>query len=289
VRLPGRVLPLENAAEGDLFLKPIPCQHVQMSTELIEAVAAEVRPGRALILGAGRCREIPLVSLAQRFDMIALQDQDADALATSVALLDDAPQIKAIVTTEVRDLTGITDALIAGAEQRLSLATSAEHAHQLLIELVTDTHLAPPPPSPEWDLVISSCVGTQLHLRALEAISRKLDPLSPQDASAWADAMLRASWRLHDEYLEYLLTLVERDGRIYLSDTVQVGTLYPSLDGGWRTPGWYRLTRERFLAELLPPSAQPLYGGQWPYVAASPSLSAPGLLYNVHAVVMSRR
>jgi hypothetical protein len=49
------------------------------------------------------------------------------------------------------------------------------------------------------------------------------------------------------------------------------------------------MTRERFLAEMLPPSARPLHGGQWPYVVAAPSLQAAGLLYNVHAVVMTRR
>jgi len=81
----------------------------------------------------------------------------------------------------------------------------------------------------------------------------------------------------------------DRDGRIYLSDTVQVGLVYQRLAGGWRTPGWYRMMRERFLAEMLPASAQPLHGGQWPYVVAAPSLDAPGLLYNVHAVVMTRR
>ena len=75
----------------------------------------------------------------------------------------------------------------------------------------------------------------------------------------------------------------------YLSDTVQVGLVYQRLAGGWGTPGWHRMMRERFLAEMLPASAQPLHGGQWPYVVAAPLLDAPGLLYNVHAVVMTRR
>jgi hypothetical protein len=297
VRLPGLVRPLEDGSaeqRGDLFVEPIPCQHVQLSRELIESAMLYVRPGRALVVGAGACREIPLVSLAQRFEAVVLQDQDADDLAAAVALVAGTP-IAAAVTTEVRDLTGITDALIAGAEQRLERASSPAHAAELLIELVDAAELTVEPPRPEWDLVIASCVGTQLHIRALDQITRRYaqrfasEAASLDQVPAWTDAMMRLSWRLQDAFIEHLLGLVEPDGRIYLSDTVQVGMLYQRLAGGWRTPGWYRMTRERFLAELLPVSAQPLHGGQWPYVVAVPSLEAAGLLYNVHAVVMARR
>ncbi len=297
MRLPGLVRPLSDGSaegRGDLFVEPIACPHVQMSHELIEQVMLEVRPGRALILGAGPCREIPLVPLAQRFETIVLQDQHANDLETAVSLLADAP-ISAVVITEVRDLTGITEHLIAGTAQRLERASSPAEAIDLLIELVDGAGLTVEPPRPEWDLVIASCVGTQLHIRALDEITRRFEQrfagegASLAQSTAWTDAMLRLSWRLQDSFIEHLLGLVERDGRIYLADTVQVGVLYQRLAGGWRTPGWYRMTRERFLAEMLPAAARPLHGGQWPHVVAAPSLEAAGLLYNVHAVVMSRR
>ncbi len=300
MRLPGLVRPLADGpaeARGDLLLEPIPCQHVRMSRELIERVMREVRPGRALVLGAGACREIPLEALARRFEMVVLVDQDADALAAAGARLDDAP-VEAVVMTEVRDLTGITEALIAGAEQRLGSARSPAHAVELLIELAEGARLTPEPPRPEWDLVIASCVGTQLHLRALEGICRRFGVgLGDEDAgggaalarsAAWTDAMMRLSWRLQDAFLEHLLGLVAPGGQIYVADTVQVGHVYARADGGWRSPGWYRMTRERFLAAMLPPAAQPLHGGQWPYVVAAPSPESAGLVYNVHAVVMSR-
>lgn len=232
--------------------------------------------------------------LARRFQTVALQDQDVDALCAAVALLAGAA-VEATVTTEVRDLTGITEALIAGAERDVRIARSAEHAVELLIETVDRAGLTVASPRPEWDLVVASCVGSQLHIRALREITRRYEDQFAGEATrlaesaAWADAMLRLSWRLHDSFIEHLLGLVAPDGRVYLSDTVQVGMLYERLAGGWRTPGWYRMTRERFLAEMLPTSARPLHGGQWPYVVAPPSVAAPGLLYNVHAVIMSRR
>lgn len=295
MRLPGLVRPLADGpaeARGDLLLEPIPCQHVRMSRELIERVMREVHPGRALVLGAGACREIPLEALAQRFEMVVLVDQDGDALAAACARLDDAP-VEAVVMTEVRDLTGITEALIAGAEQRLAGARAPEHAIELLIELAEGARLLPEPPRPEWDLVIASCVGTQLHLRAFDGITRRYAErfagAALAGSAAWVEAMVRMSWRLQDAFFEHLLGLVAPGGQIYVADTVQVGQVYARADGGWRTPGWYRMTRERFLAAMLPPSARPLHGGQWPYVVAEPSPEAAGLVYNVHAVVMTRR
>lgn len=292
--LPGLVRPLaDGSAEqrGDLFLEPIPCQHVKLSHELIVSAMFDVRPGRALILGAGACREIPLATLARRFETIVLQDENAADLALAMAQLETGT--RAAVTTELRDLTGIADALIAGAEQRLAGAGSPDRAVELLIEMVDASAFTLDPPEPVWDLVIASCVGTQLHIRALAEITRRFEQrfagASLATYAAWTDAMMRLAWRLQDAFLEYVLALVERDGRIYLSDTVQVGVLYQRLAGGWRTPGWYRMTRERFLAEMLPPSARALHGGQWPYVVAAPSLEAAGLVYNVHAVVMTRR
>ena len=101
--------------------------------------------------------------------------------------------------------------------------------------------------------------------------------------------MLRLSWRLQDAWIAQALARITPDGRLYLSDTVQVGAVYARLDGQWRTPGWYRMTRSRLLADLLPPHPQAVDGGQWPYVAAAPSHDAPGLVYNVHAAVLVRR
>jgi hypothetical protein len=224
---------------------------------------------------------------------VVLQDQDADALATAVARIDGAPAAAA-VTIEVCDLTGATDALIAGAHVCLARAATPAQAIVGLCALADAAQFAAPSPQPVWDLVIASCVGTQLHLRALDEITRRfVQRFAGQGgllsgSAAWTDAMLRLSWRLQDAFHNHLLRLVDPDGRVYLSDTVQVGQLFASPDG-WRTPGWYRMTRERLLAAVLPASAQPLHGGQWPYVVAAPTADAAGLLYNVHAVVMTRR
>ncbi len=253
----------------------------------------EVRPARALVAGAGACREIPLAALAQRFESVVLQDQDADALAAAVAGLDGAAE-EAAVTIEVCDLTGAIDALIAGAADCLARAAAPAQAIAGLCALADAARFAAPSPQPVWDLVIASCVGTRLHFRALDEITRRFSQRFAghgallSGSTAWTDAMLRLSWRWQDAFHHHLLGLVEPDGRIYLSDTVQVGQVFAAPDG-WRTPGWYRMTRERMLAAVLPASALPLHGAQWPHLVAAPTAEAPGLLYNVHAVVLARR
>ena len=295
MRPPGWVRPLaEDTAEpGELVLPPIVCPHTTMSHALIEEAAAEVRPGRALILGAGACREIPLFALAGRSAEVALIDENAAALAEAAALVADLPG-RAELTTEVCDLTGIAQALIDSADAHLADAGTPAEAEAALCALLDDARPQAAGPPPAWVLVVASCVGTQLHLRALHEIARRHAerfPGAPPIAASerWADAMLRLSWRLQDALIARALDLVTGDGRIFLSDTVQVGAVYARLDGDWRTPGWYRMTRSRLLSELLPASAQPNHGVQWPYVAAAPSRDAPGLVYNVHAVVMARR
>ena len=292
MHLPGLVRPLADgsvAQQGDLLVEPLACPHVALSHELITSAMRDVHPGRALVVGAGPCREIPLVALAERFARVVLQDQDAGDLATAAALVAGV----ASVTTEVCDLTGLTEELVADAAQRIAIAGSPAHAVEQLIERVQNASLRVAPPAPVWDLVIASCVGTQLHIRALDAITRCYAARFPHaplaQSAAWTDAMMRFTWRLQDDFMAHLLGLVAPGGRLYLSDTVQVGLLYLRADGGWRTPGWYRMTRERFLADLLPPVAHLLHGGQWPHIIAAPSLDAAGLLYNVHAVVMTRR
>jgi hypothetical protein len=184
--------------------------------------------------------------------------------------------------------------LIDGAAACLARAATPDEAEAALCALIDDTrpHIAVPPPAP--DLVIASCVGTRLHLRALHEIARRHAgrfPGAPPIAASerWNDAMLALSWRLQDALIAATLDLVAAGGRIYLSDTVQLGTVYARGDGTWATPGWYRMTRSRFLSELLPASAQPVHAGQWPRVAAPPSPGAPGLIYNVNAVVIARR
>jgi hypothetical protein len=294
-RPPGVVHPLDAAAEParELRLAPIVCPHVAMSHALIENAAADAPPGRALILGAGACHEIPLVALAERFAAITLVDEDAPALAAAVARLDGL-SCRAVVAAERCDLTGIAEALIDRAAQCLADAATPEAATTALCALAdaTEPRIAVPPPG--WDLVVASCVATQLHLRIVREIARwhaERFPDGPAIAAspAWTAAMLQLSWRLQAAFLACLLDLVTADGRVYVSDTVQVGTVYATLDGDWRTPGWYRMMRGRLLSEQLPPTAQRIHGAEWPYVAAAPTSETPGLVYNVHAAVMARR
>ncbi|MEM9490967.1 MAG: hypothetical protein AAGC55_17595 [Myxococcota bacterium] len=298
MRVPGLAQPFELTREpGELVLAPVTCRHVEMSHELIGQAALEVEPGRALILGAGACREIPLVALAQRFQTITLVDQDRPAMDTALASLSEdraAADASAEVTTEVRDLTGLTAHLVEGAESCLLVAQSAEQALELLVDLVGEAQLRIDVPDGPWDLVIASCVLTQLHTAALSAITSRFNHFFPDRQALmarspiWTQAMLELSWRLQRGFMDALLRVSSPSGRIYLSATVQLGMVHRHPDGSWRTPGWHRTMKQRTLAANLPDAARPLHGGEWPYVASVPTDDSPGTLFNVHAVIMMR-
>jgi hypothetical protein len=183
--------------------------------------------------------------------------------------------------------------LIRRGEACVAATATAADAEAALCALVDGTQPLTPVTQPTAELVVASCVGAWLHVGALTAITRRyaacFPDSAPLDASpAWTDAMLRLSWRMQDALLAHALARVTDDGRVYVAEPVQAGVVYARSDGAWRTPGWYRVTRRRFLAELLPPGAVLVDSARWMHVATAPSPEAPGLVYNVHAVVLAR-
>ncbi len=79
---------------------------------MIGDASAVVAGGRALVLGAGRCQEIPVDTLAERFERLVLNDHDESLLATALAALG-LNQEKTRVETIIADLTGVTGAFLS--------------------------------------------------------------------------------------------------------------------------------------------------------------------------------
>ena len=82
----------------------------------------EVCPGEAIVLGAGRCQEIPLGALVDRFRRVTLSDQNPALLEDAVTSrgLDIEQRMK--IQTIVTDMTGVTADLLGRVAERLATA-----------------------------------------------------------------------------------------------------------------------------------------------------------------------
>ncbi len=197
-------------------LSPISCSHRQSSRGMILRAAGRVRPGRAIALGAGRCREIPLAELADRFEHVTLVDVDA-------AMLDDALTSSGLegaraarVERRVADLTGVTDRFLEGVDG--GLAATPEEAVARLARLAQDTQPEAFAADGTYDLVVASCVLCQLHLGACHGAASRFAARFPDrvpllsQSSAWFHALYGLARRMEDAFVEALYGLVAPGG-----------------------------------------------------------------------------
>jgi hypothetical protein len=127
--------------------------HRARVTRLISAVRGDC--GRSLcVLGAGNVNDVDLVELANEFDRIALVDIDGQALLHAVE------RLPPTVTQKIEQFAGID---LSGIVSRLE-AWPAEPgpAGADLAGAIEDARCAPLPGLGTFDVVVSTCVLTQL-------------------------------------------------------------------------------------------------------------------------------
>jgi hypothetical protein len=288
------------AAEGDRRWVRVPavaCDHVRFSTQFI-LEAARATPGDdAIVLGAGRCQEIPLAALADRFPRLTLNDHDESLLDAALAEsgLVDAGRAPA-VTKLAADLTGVTlaflgmvDAVLAGAGD-----TSAEAVAERLAKVADATTPVPFSTGRRHDLVVASCVLCQLHLSAWKQAVTRFGARFPgreavlQQSPAFVPAMFRLARRMEDTFVDALHGLVAPRGRIFFSDTVHCAMLHGDPGGGWLTEGFLRMTRTPELNDYLDGRFRIEQAGRWHWVMEpSKQEGRVGRLFRVQAFVLS--
>jgi hypothetical protein len=276
---------------------PVPCRQIDESRAMILRAADAVRPGRAIALGAGRCREIPLRALAERFERVTLIDHDATKLDEALASSGlDRPGL-ARIDCRRADLTGLTDRFLRMVSEALASpgAGSPEVAAARLTMLAASAAPLAFSTGAVSDLVIASCVMSQLHVAACHGALDRFSARHPgqlerlRQSPAWIEAMEGLTRRVERTFLQSLAGLVAPSGRIYLSDTVQ-GAFFQREPGGlWLTDGFHGMTRTTNLRDDLDDERFQVEGEQrWHWVLEPPAnTNLPGRLFEVQALVLS--
>ena len=276
-------------------INPQADQHVPKSREMI-LEAGPARSARAIVLGAGRCTEIPLVELTERFDRTTLVDIDAAELDLAFGLTGLRPEAESRVVKLVADLTGVTDRFVGLVGDELQASSHPIEAVERLAAIAEAVRPEGFSTGEQYDLVVASGVLCQLHVSAFRRAIARFVARFPGEAAAihqsarWVGAMYGLARRMEDAFIDGLPDLLSPGGKVFLSDSVQGGLLHGTAEGRWMIDGVYRMTRTARLADYLDDRSRVEQEAHWRWVVDPPSGPGRlGKLFNVQALVLSLR
>lgn len=213
--------------------------HVTASRKAILEGADEAKGNSVTILGAGDCKEIPLVELLDRFDHVNLVDVDEESLGRVVATLSSEQQ--RCVRPHIKDLTGgaiqsLTDAAVGIIEH----SASEKQAYRGLVELYEGRGLKDSCLDSWQDLqsgyVVSSVVASQLLPFPEQWIGKKFKEKfrkKPGElhSQKYGNAKLKLHGRMLDQHAR-LMAWLAQGGVVYWSCDVRqelvMGKLSPA-------------------------------------------------------------
>ena len=280
---------------GSYFLVPLPSRHVEESRRLIRAAAEEVQAGRAVVLGAGNCAEIPLAELAARFEHLTLNDVDGKLLdqAIEAAGLDEAARAK--IEVRVADLTGVTDPILEKIDGVLSAISDVDTAIERMATIVDEEPVANMPIEGQFDLVVASCVLSQLHFGLVRRSGERFEQRFTgqierlRQSPRWTTALYQMARRMEARFIDGVAALSAQDGLIYLSESPQMCSIKLTADGRWETEGTYRMLRTQDLTDYVDRRFAIVAHGRWHWVASPPQqVGQVGRLFDVQAMVLKK-
>ncbi len=292
---PPLLLPAGKSTTRQAFpIWPVENVHPQESQRLIGQAASQVQPRQVIILGAGRCEEIPLRPLAERFEHLVLIDQDRSLLQQGLTNWDLTAEHRKKIELQERDLTGLSSSLLDAVTQHLQTVTDAAEAIERMITSVDQLQPQPFGDSTGYDLVVASCVLSQLHIwacnRPLRHFAAKFPGKQLSDSLTWVQAMYRLARRMEKAFIDELGEMVLPGGRVYFSDTIQC-FFVNYLDGSrWVTEGAYRMTDTLQLPDYLDKRFGVQERANWYWVIDPPQAPGQtGRVFSVQALILSRQ
>jgi hypothetical protein len=275
-------------------LQPIADQHRDQSEAFILDAAKATSGGRALILGAGECAEIPLQKLLNHFNELTLNDLATATLEEAIAARNlNTPETAKIRLVEA-DLTGLSDVVVSAVASVVAITTDPQSALIAMADAVDKAQPAPVPIAGQYDLVVASCVLCQLHVTTLHRARTEFLKQFPgqeailQTTPVWADSLERMARRMEREFVDHLLSWTAPGGRIYFSETVRVAFLEVGENNGWQSEGNYRLLKSGQLADYLDNRFTIESQRQWHWVFKPPKKPGDrGRLFDVQAMILS--
>ena len=199
----------------------------------MRAAALTKNRGRTVVLGTGKCREIPLEELTRQFEQVVLVDLDRGSLEEAAEDL--SPELQAKLELEVSDVTSFAVPMMGGIEEAVEASQTIEQAFSRLSEVyaraVGEQDL---PRFPRADLVISSLVASELHRYPGRYADRLLRRKFHAGLAGW-DGHEQADRRLQrfalNEHASLIAGLLRTGGVVYISDTVARGPFDPESKG----------------------------------------------------------
>jgi hypothetical protein len=273
-------------------LAPIVTQHLENSRAWIARAAGEACGGSALVLGAGPCLDIPLSELLLQFYRVVLNDFDAGLLNQALDSLP-ADARRERIELAVCDLTA-PDELLAKVEAILANASDPETALEQLTTAISAFKARPAAIPGIYDLVVASCLLSQLHVMTVQNILASFRQRFGRDveglaaAPAWKAALYDLARRMEHKFIDQLAVWLKPEGRCYLSETVQLCYVDLAADGSWETEGSYRMTKSLDLTDYLDERFRVINQGRWQRLDSPPTANAQGRLYDVHALLVAR-
>jgi hypothetical protein len=278
---------------GPYVYDPVTCQHVAESRRLILAAAESAHPGQAIVLGGGRCAEIPLAELLERFQRVTLNDLDRDAVEEGLKLANLSDAARGKLQLHLADLTGSNKAIVASLAEAIREASDCEGAIEAMSATADRVSLAGLPIDGKYDLIVASCVLSQLHTAVLNGAYEAFVARFPdqqdtlRNSPRWMKAMYGLARRIERKFIDDLPARLTPGGYLYLSDSTQVCFVELTPDGRWRTEGKHRLLRTPNLGDYFDSRFAPIARDRWYWVAPAPNQSGEtGRLYDVQAFVL---
>jgi len=283
----------QQPSAGPYQLAPVASQHVEESRRLILAAAETVYPGRAVVLGAGNCLEIPLTELAARFEQVTLNDVDGKLLEQAIAAAQLERPARAKLEIQVADLTGVTEKLLEKFDAALPSTSDPAEAIEQMARLVDEQEVAAMPIEGKYELVVASCVLSQLHFALAHRSNERFEARFPnqleqlRNSPRWAAALLGMARRMEARFIDGLVGLLEQGGLIYLSESPQMCYVKLTDDGNWQTEGTFRMLRTQDITDYVDPRFAVIAHGRWYWVVAPPETAGQvGRLFDVQALVL---
>ena len=199
-------------------ISPADCKHHYASRGMILEAAKRVTPGQTIILGAGRCQEIPLVELAERFERVILNDHDESLLVEGLKASGLVGDLESRIQPFVADLTGVTGDFLRRVSEYLPSSSDPESAAGELAAIAEAARPKVIDTGQTYDLVIASCVLCQLHVDACNRASELFEARFPghgqflRRCESWFQAVYRMARRFEQNFIDTTYSLVAPGG-----------------------------------------------------------------------------
>ena len=259
---------------------------------MIEAAAKMAGSGKAVVLGCGKCSEIPLQYLGKVFDEIDLVDLDLYSLSSVERMCQLWPETEALIHFYHADLTGLIRQIEPNARAIVEVSNEPlpclEKLGQLLITV--EPHFWLPSGGEQYHLIVCSAILTQLEIAVRQAVVDCFLERYPAHAQAvsFYEPWRRQAWdfarSLESAFIDHLRLLLAPGGIVYLSETVHVCWLFRPDSQTFASEGSWVATRTSRLADYLSPQDELLLESHWNWLMHQPEGPYWGRLYRVQAV-----